>query len=143
MEIEDERNFSLIRPLEGEAAAEYERFVDLVNDTFGSHAIEDEDFAVLEEGGSMVDVRLFINNYRVLAAPLVRKLVVKLRDELGRFSQYWQVHIFVYRPENPYDSNHTALWLTVDRYSIFEYRGQVKSERFSSIEEFESFYWVT
>jgi hypothetical protein len=131
--------FSQVLPPTKEEAAEYEKFVDLVNDTFARHAKEDEDFEVHVEGGSPCDAQLYIHNYAALPADTVRGLVVQLRADLGRFWHYWRLRVFVYRHEGRGDLD-AVLWLEVDRYVIFQYRGQVSTEKFSEIEELDRHY---
>jgi hypothetical protein len=133
--------FSQVLPPTNEEAAEYEKFIDLVNDTFASHAKEDEDFEVHVEGGSVCDAQLFIHNYAALPADTVRGLAVRIRAELGKFWHYWRLRVFVYRRDEAGGQSDAVLWLEVDRYVIFQYLGQVSSERFSDIGELDRCYW--
>jgi hypothetical protein len=130
-----------IRPFSEEERTEYDRFVDLVNDAFAVHGKEDEDFEVHVEGGAVCEAQLFIKNYQAFPADRVRDLARQLRDELVRFRHYWKLTVYVYRPDLPYGEDDTALWLTIDRYSIDQYPGQIESSKFADMEEFTSHYW--
>ncbi len=143
MATEDSKDFWTTHPFSDDLAAEFEKFVDLVNDAFAVHAVEDEDFEVHVEGGARCDAQLIIRNYRALSLATVREVAIRLREELGKFPHYWRLQIFVFRPGKQFGQDETVLWLDIDRYGISQYCGQVKSEEFPNIEEFTKHYWGT
>ena len=112
-----------------------------MNDTFALHAKEDRDFEVFVEGGAACDAQLHIHNYAALPAATVRRLAMRIRAGLRKFRRYWRLRIYLYRPDKLSGQRDTVLWLEVDRHVIFQYCGQIDTEKFADIQELEHHYW--
>lgn len=121
--------------------AEFDRTCIEAAGLLASVGSEDADFMVDTHSGTGCSVDIFLKNYERFTPEAVEALLPELQGVLRKKLQYWCLRIWVYRPGRPSGEDDMCIWLEIDRYAVYPYRGKKEMELFGTMEQFLCHFW--
>lgn len=86
-------------------------------------------------------VDVFIVRYDLTNPHMLERAAREMRVALRQWApSYWRVRIILNPPRG--SSEKPAIWLEVDRFSVYRYRGKIEAELFPDVESMFQHYWA-
>jgi hypothetical protein len=125
-------------PLDPENVSEWHGAVSLVYDTFEKCGHLADTYDVAGERFDPYSVDVTILKLGEFSPDKTWGLAVKIKRGLRNFKHYWRVRIGIIG-----EGGEIPIWVEIDKYEIYTYRGKLIIERFGHMSEFYQKYWGT
>jgi hypothetical protein len=127
---------------EPEVQADFDEVCDRLSKVFSNIGLEGTDFEIGEVSQTHRSIDLFIKRYERIQPSDVELVLPSVQELLRECREYWWVCIWVYKPDKPMFENDKCVWLEIDKYSVFSFRGKQEIELCEDMHEFYRRFWT-